>query len=63
MSEFAAVLIWLALGGFGFRVFGRDMASDGLPGLFFACLLLAPFAAGAAIAEKLFRPGENLSKS
>lgn len=56
MSELGiglVVILWLALGGYAFRIWGHDTKSKELGWMFVACILLAPVAAGAAFADRL----------
>lgn len=61
MSElFVAIVVWLGLGGWSYRCLSESSKSSDLAGLIWACLLFAPFAAGAALAEiayPKFKPG------
>lgn len=50
---FIPVIVWLVLGGYAFRLFVSPADDDGmLYALFIACVVLAPFAFGAALANK-----------
>jgi hypothetical protein len=55
MSEtlvgFLCVVVWLALAGWAFRRLGGDTPRNIVVPMFFATLLLSPFAAGVALAE------------
>ncbi len=50
------LMLWLGVGGWAFRRLADEMNKKDMPGLFGFCLVLAPFAAGAAIAEMKKKP-------
>lgn len=53
---FAAVFIWLFTAGCAFRSILEDGKTDGIIAVFLFCLLLAPFAAGAAFINEKKSP-------
>ena len=55
IAELAGVIVWLMLGGWACRRMGPGTPDSLLGGLVVACLLLAPFAAGVAVAELTFK--------
>lgn len=49
---FIGMMMWMGVGGWAFRRLGPETSREALGGLFVGCLLLAPFAAGAAVADR-----------
>lgn len=49
---FGCVVAWLAMAGWSFRRLGKDTDRKATGALFLLCLVLAPFCAGVALAER-----------
>lgn len=55
-----AIMLWLGLGGWTFRVLAPDTERGLTNGLILGCIVIAPFLAGLALADLQFRKNSTM---